>query len=135
MSTYVEEVLVPNETITYNSNISLWAYAGWLTVGVLTSVLGIGLVILLIVYIKYKFTEIAITNKRLITKVGVIQRKTMEMNLSKIESLQVNQSIIGRIFNFGDVVISGTGSHLAILRHIKNPIEFRNAFVTVQDNS
>jgi len=54
-------------------------------------------------------SEFAITNKRVIIKVGLISRKTLEMNLSKIESVNVDQSILGRILRYGTLTVIGTG--------------------------
>ncbi len=59
--------------------------------------------------VDYRSTELAVTNKRIITKSGLIQRNTTEMFLEKVESIQVDQGILGRIFDFGSITISGTG--------------------------
>ncbi|MDA0782016.1 MAG: PH domain-containing protein [Rickettsiales bacterium] len=54
-------------------------------------------------------TEIAVTNKRIIVKYGLMSRCTIELNLSKIESVSVNQGIMGRFLSYGTVTINGTG--------------------------
>lgn len=72
--------------------------------------------------------EFAITNKRVIIKTGLISRKTFEMNHSKIESVNVDQGILGRIFGFGTITIVGSGGTKEIFPNIKNPIEFRKKF-------
>ena len=61
----------------------------------------------------------------MILKRGVISRRTLEMNLTRIESIDVRQGIFGRLFNFGDVNIRGTGSGMEPIRGIDSPIEFR----------
>jgi uncharacterized membrane protein YdbT with pleckstrin-like domain len=76
-----------------------------------------------------KYTdEFAITNKRVIIKTGLISRKTFEMNHSKIESVNVNQSILGRILGFGTIKIVGSGGTVEVFPNIKNPIGFRKKF-------
>ena len=77
------------------------------------------------VWIKLATTEIAVTDRRVILKRGVISRRTLEMNLTRIESIDVRQGIFGRLFNFGDVNIRGTGSGMEPIRCIDSPIEFR----------
>lgn len=73
-------------------------------------------------------TEFAITSKRVINKSGLIQRKTFEMNLNRIESVNVEQSILGRILGYGDIVIIGTGGTKEEFKDIKQPITFRKKF-------
>lgn len=72
--------------------------------------------------------EFAITNKRIIVKTGLISRKTLEMNLSKIESVNVDQSILGRLLGYGTIRIIGTGGTKEEFPNISNPIEFRKKF-------
>ena len=131
---YAEDVLIQGEKIVYETKVSLWSMAIPITIGIATSFILIGLFILLYVYLVYRSTEIAITNKRIIYKTGFISRKTMEINLPKVESIQVEQSIVGRVFDFGTVTISGTGSHQAEITHVKKPVGLRNAFANIASN-
>jgi uncharacterized membrane protein YdbT with pleckstrin-like domain len=71
--------------------------------------------------------EIAVTNRRVIYKTGVIRRRTLEMNLEQIESVQVDQSILGRLLGYGDISVHGTGEGLEVIRLIADPISVRNA--------
>lgn len=73
-------------------------------------------------------SEFAITNKRIIIKVGLISRRTLEMNLNKIESVNVDQGILGRILGYGTIVVIGTGGTREPFASISNPIEFRKRF-------
>ena len=84
-------------------------------------------------WIVYTTTELAVTNKRVIAKTGLIQRRTIEMFLEKIESIQVDQSVLGRLFNFGSVVISGTGVHSAPFKSISDPLALRKNFMMAAD--
>ena len=72
--------------------------------------------------------EFAITNKRVIIKTGLISRRTIEVNLSKIESVKVSQSILGRIFSYGTIEIVGTGGTKEMFTEIKDPLTFRKKF-------
>ncbi len=71
-------------------------------------------------------TEVAVTDRRIIYKRGFINRHTVEMHMDKVESVDVDQSILGRLFNYGDVIIHGTGETVEPLRAIDRPLEFRN---------
>ena len=76
-----------------------------------------------------KYTdEFAITNKRVIIKTGLISRKTFEMNHTKIESINVDQSILGRILGYGTIGIVGSGGTKEVFPNIQNPIAFRKKF-------
>ena len=78
--------------------------------------------------------EFAITNKRVIIKKGLIRRDTFEMNISKIESVNVDQSILGRILGYGTVRIVGTGGSLSSFCKIRHPLEFRKKFQEISFN-
>jgi uncharacterized membrane protein YdbT with pleckstrin-like domain len=71
-------------------------------------------------------TEIAVTDRRVIVKTGLIRRHTAEMNMDKVESVTVYQSLLGRLLNFGSVQVRGTGEGLGHLDYIKSPILLRN---------
>ena len=66
------------------------------------------------------------TDRRVVYKTGLIRRHTIEMNMDKVESVNVDQSILGRIFGYGTVDIRGTGGGLEPLRNIRDPLAFRN---------
>ncbi|HCE17793.1 MAG TPA: PH domain-containing protein [Anaerolinea thermolimosa] len=70
-------------------------------------------------------TEFAITNRRVIAKSGFIRRHTLEMLLAKIESVSVNQTILGRLLNFGTVTVTGTGGTRESFRAIVDPVGVR----------
>ncbi len=72
--------------------------------------------------------EFVVTNKRIICKIGIISRKTFEMNLNKVETVNVDQSIFGRVLGYGTITIIGTGGTREIFDDISSPVEFRKAF-------
>lgn len=134
MSSYVDDVLINDERVMYRARISKWSLWPLILLGViLLPLFGIGLLLWLWAWIVYSTTELAITNKRVIAKTGLIQRRTIEMFLEKIESIQVDQSVLGRMFNFGSVVISGTGVHSAPFKSISDPLTLRKHFMMATD--
>ena len=134
MSRYVEDALVGGEKVVHQGKISLWSVWHLLALGlVLLPAFGLGLVFWGIAYIRIKSTEIAVTTKRLIVKHGFIRRRTIEININKVESIQVDQGMMGRMLNYGTLVISGTGTSHAPITGISEPMAFRKAFIEAQD--
>lgn len=76
-------------------------------------------------FINFKTSEFGVTNKRVIVKVGFIRRNSLEVLLTKVESIQVNQGILGRILGFGSITVSGTGGTKDPFHKIDAPLEFR----------
>ena len=74
-------------------------------------------------------TEIVVTDKRVIHKTGWISRRTEEMNITKVETVEVFQGIFGRILGYGTVLIRGTGTSWEPLRHVASPLSLRNAII------
>src|SRR5208282_5276117 len=75
-----------------------WSSYAWIP-------LGLGALILLAAFIKWQSSEFAVTNKRVMTKVGVLNTRSIELLLGKIEAIAVEQSMMGRILGYGDIVI------------------------------
>ena len=71
-------------------------------------------------------TETDVTNLRVVHKTGFIKRRTFEMSLDKVESVDVNQSILGRILNYGNVTVRGVGEGAETIKTIASPLDFRN---------
>jgi uncharacterized membrane protein YdbT with pleckstrin-like domain len=89
----------------------------------------IGILLLLSAWLRRVTTEIVVTDRRIIFKEGFMRRRTMEMNMNKVETVDVVQSILGRIFNYGTILIRGTGSSYEPLRLIGDPLALRTAIV------
>jgi uncharacterized membrane protein YdbT with pleckstrin-like domain len=89
--------------------------------------LAVGLVAVFRAWFRRWTTEIAVTDRRIIFKRGFIRRFTIEMHMDKVESVDVDQSVLGRIFDYGDVVVRGTGTGFEPLHMIEAPIKLRNA--------
>ncbi len=72
-------------------------------------------------------TEIAVTNHRAIYKSGILSRRTVEMNLDQIESVEVHQSILGRLLGYGDIAVHGTGEGIENISMVADPLTVRSA--------
>ena len=140
---YVDKVLQPGEQVRYRASLNWILYAPGLAVWLVALVLYLaasvpffqyvalaifigGLVLIARAWFYWWTTEIAVTDRRVIYKTGFISRKTTEMHMDKIESVDVDQSVLGRILDYGDVVMRGTGSGLAPIRNVDAPLELRN---------
>jgi uncharacterized membrane protein YdbT with pleckstrin-like domain len=155
MARYIDKILQPGEKVLYSTNahwvfylpaMGMWALAVimlalaalWSTVpslvlACLASASVIGIVALYLTFRAWfhRWTiETDVTNMRVVHKTGFIRRRTFEMALDKIESVDVNQTILGRLLNYGDVTINGVGEGREIIRTIASPLAFRSAITT-----
>jgi len=135
MAGYMESTLIKDEKIIARANVSLCSMGGKIALGILLAPVVIGLFLLLFVCLHYISTELAFTNKRVIAKVGFIRRRTIELNINKIESIPVGQGVFGRIFNFGTLCIAGAGNPQAPIPGISDPMRFHRAFMQHQDQA
>lgn len=78
-------------------------------------------------YLRLKFTEHGVTNKRVIFKTGIISRKTEEMKISSIETVEIDQGVLGRILGYGDVKVTGRGTSDVVFRRIADPMAVKRA--------
>jgi len=78
-------------------------------------------------YITRRSSEFAVTNRRVIMKAGVIQTRSLEILLNKVEAVAVNQTLLGKMMNYGDIVITGSGGTKELYRGIEDPLAFRRA--------
>jgi len=89
----------------------------------------LGLLLLLSAWLRRRATEIVVTDRRVIFKRGLLSRHTVEMNVSKIETVDVEQGLSGRIWDYGTLLIRGTGSGVEPLEGVGSPLTIRNAIV------
>ena len=94
--------------------------------GILELLMLASLLTLLAAAVRRWTTEIAVTDRRVIFKRGLIRRHTVEMNMDKVETVDVDQSLAGRLLGYGDIVVRGTGSSIEPFRKIAAPLDFRN---------
>jgi uncharacterized membrane protein YdbT with pleckstrin-like domain len=152
---YIEKNLNPGERIVYATRLHwivllrsifvetifsgtglagiVWAVAGKHTERGEAQMIGIvgialillGSVILFIGVIRRNATEMAVTNKRIIVKVGFLTKRTIELFLSRVESVEVEQTLAGRMMGYGSITVRGTGGTHEPFSHVANPLEFR----------
>ncbi len=118
MGKYVSKHLIKDETVVYETRLH------WVIFFSLKSILTLTIAAWMIRWL----SEFVITNRRVVIKTGFIARKTFEMNLSKIETVNVEQTVMGRILNFGSITIIGTGGTKETFHNIARPMAFRKAF-------
>jgi uncharacterized membrane protein YdbT with pleckstrin-like domain len=88
-------------------------------------VIFIGTAALIAPAVDYLTSEFGVTNKRVIIKVGLIRRKTLELLLRHVEAISVDQSVMGRMLDFGSVTLTGTGGVRESFNSVRSPLEFR----------
>ncbi len=151
---YIDKSLIEGETVLYKARLHWIVLLGHALVGGAVGILGIGfliggvyhsarsgasglmgvvgfllflgaLAILVGGIVRRNATEIAVTSRRVLIKTGLVNRKTLELLLSRIESIGVNESPLGRMLGYGTVVLRGTGGTPEQFDRIANPLEFR----------
>jgi len=146
---YVDENLISGEEVRYRARLHWTALAHWhvmslilVAVGIALIVFGlmrdligatiaggvllaVAIIVLVAANVLRSSSEFAITNKRVILKTGIVQRRTIEMFLAKIETVGVDQGLVGRMLDFGTIRLSGTGGTTEPFHHIARPLEFR----------
>lgn len=85
-----------------------------------------GLIVIVVGMARRNATEMAVTNRRVVIKTGLANRKTIEMLLNKIESIEVSETAIGRLFGYGSIAVIGTGGTLEPFHNMARPLEFRS---------
>jgi uncharacterized membrane protein YdbT with pleckstrin-like domain len=134
MSDYINSVLIPDEEVIYVAHLSQWGFLGYYVVGVLlTPLFGLGLFIILWAYLVNRAGVMGITNKRIISKRGILFRNTIELLIGKVESIQIQQSLMGRFLNYGTVVVTGTGVSHEGFQNVADPMTFRKHFMIALD--
>jgi uncharacterized membrane protein YdbT with pleckstrin-like domain len=123
MGNYITETLIEGEQVTYEARLH------WVIFVSLRSLFTLFVRPIL----ERISSEFAVTNKRVIWKQGIVSRMTGEMNLGKIENVQVDQSIAGRILDYGTVTLVGTGGTHESFQLIWAPLRFRKAILQEQD--
>jgi len=142
---YVENNLLPNEQVTYWAKlhwiiycwpivfllaavavavgiVALGFHGGWIASAVLAA---IALISFLPPWVDSLSSEFAVTNKRVLIKVGLLRRHSLELLLQKVEGIGVDQTLTGRILGYGTITVTGTGGTRESFQRISRPLEFR----------
>ena len=137
---YIDETLLPDEHVVYRTSLhpiifarpllvliagvaALIAFPKVPLVGVPVVLLGV--LLLASPLVAYWTTEFGVTNKRMIVKVGFIRRRTLELLLRQVEALSVDQSLSGRMLDYGTITLSGTGGVREVFHRVREPLELR----------
>lgn len=152
MATYIDQILTPGETIQDTARVTGWIWFGPIMACLaILSVLGLALAtpsirqqpilaagagllavgsvcaILLGPWIRQSTTDMVVTDRRVIAKFGLISRRAIEMRISKIESIEVEQTLLGRMLNYGAVIVHGVGGGFEPLNIVADPLAFKRA--------
>jgi uncharacterized membrane protein YdbT with pleckstrin-like domain len=93
----------------------------------------LGLVWVLAAHIRRQSSEFAVTNKRVVIKLGVFTTRSLELLPSKVEGVAVEQNLWGKLFGFGHIVVTGSGGTKESFDGIQSPFEFRRAIQEATD--
>ena len=136
---YIEANLLPGETVVQRARLHWIVFLKAIAVVVVglavlviqpvvgAILVGIGLLMALPPWLERTTSEFGVTSKRVIIKVGLIRRRTLELLIRQVEAISVEQSLTGRIFNFGTITLTGTGGVRETFHNIANPLEFRRS--------
>jgi len=152
---YVEKHLIEGETVIYETRLHWVVLIVPILVGLLFALTGVALFVLsgrttadqtvahqsllvaggafLVIALVFvargvlvrNATEMTVTNKRVFVKVGLAARRTIELLLSRVESIGVEESVMGRMLGYGTVIVHGTGGTPEVFNMIAHPLEFR----------
>ncbi|MDP2802574.1 MAG: PH domain-containing protein [Phreatobacter sp.] len=134
---YVSDSLGPGEEIIHEATIH-WIVYLWPMVAVVVGIaaavfawpygvvaLGLASLWLLVAWFMSRTTELAVTSRKVVAKWGFIARSTIEQRLEKVDSVAVDQTFLGRVLNFGNVTVHGTGINATPIKMIADPLAFR----------
>jgi uncharacterized membrane protein YdbT with pleckstrin-like domain len=156
---YVEQHLIPGESIQYQTKLHWIVMVGHLTSAVFFALLSvlilmarwaapkssssakpmylaslfclaIAAALTAVASFKRRATEMAVTNKRIIAKTGLAERRTIELLLSRVEGIAVEESPLGRILGYGTVIVRGIGGTPEVFQNIQHPLKFREQVQT-----
>lgn len=103
----------------------------WIVLGLVT--FGVTWVVAIYEFLRLRAIEQGVTNKRVIFKTGIIGRKSEEMKLTSIETVEIDQGVLGRMFNFGDVKITGRGTSDLVFKGINDPMSVKRKIESVSN--
>jgi uncharacterized membrane protein YdbT with pleckstrin-like domain len=148
---YVDQHLLPNEKVTYKTTLH-WKVYVWpvlLSALVCTPLIVLALrsehkplagapalvivALLGAAFARRRSSEYAVTSKRVIVKVGVTQTRSVELLLNKVEGITVTQGLMGKVFGYGEIVITGSGGTKEPFDGIQAPFDFRRAVQAATD--
>ncbi|RAR49945.1 PH (Pleckstrin Homology) domain-containing protein [Paraburkholderia unamae] len=147
---YVESTLLPGERIVCEGHPSFWAMGPRITLSLLLMIWGViigtmgtspisavvffvaGLLLFGASLLAWWTTELALTNKRLVANFGLVRRRAVELPLGRITTLKIEHSVVGRILDYGSIVVAGAEAPAVTIPGISGPVEFRRLVLLAQ---
>jgi len=129
---YIDESLSDGERVEARFRLHWFSWmpmVGWIVLAPIT--LGITLLVAIYEYLRLKYMEQGVTNKRVILKRGIISRRTDEMKIASIETVEIDQGVFGRMFGFGNVRVTGRGISDLVFKRIDDPMAVKRAIENV----
>ena len=141
---YVHQHLMEDEEVVYQTHVHWIVFIPWflVTILILSSMFFVSDYPVVILFIRlvagiffiksitslimYWTSEYGITSKRVLGKTGLVRIRSLDILLLKVEAIRLNQGLFGRIFDFGDLIVTGTGGTTEILYDVPNPLDVRN---------
>lgn len=134
MASYIDQSLTKNEKVIERFSHHWSAWIGfWILIILGIPTFGLTWIIALFVFFGLKGVERAVTTKRIIQKKGVISRHTDEMKLASIETVEIVQGILARIFGSGNIKVTGRGVSDVLLKNIDDPMAVKKAIEEAED--
>lgn len=136
---YVQEHLNPGEAVVYQTTLHPIVFTAGSLLGLLSLMffsdatlaaaggffLFLGALVLLATWLRFTSSEFVVTTSRVIIKTGWLSRKTLELQLAKVEALSVEQGLLGQILDYGTLIVGGTGGTKERFSLIRDPVGFR----------
>ena len=137
---YLESTLLPDETIVYRVRLHWIIFLKSIVIIIIGTallafypsapiaggaVILFGLIVGVPAFVRYQTSEFGVTTKRVIVKVGLFRRRTLELLLRQVEAILVDQTVAGRLFNYGSVTLTGTGGVREVFHNVSSPLELR----------
>ncbi|HEX3928150.1 MAG TPA: PH domain-containing protein [Gemmatimonadales bacterium] len=149
---YIDRHLLPGEVVTFRTRLhwklyvvpgliaiiliggAVWAFSSHQAIALKVAPLVVAALVLLVPWLHRASSEFAVTNKRVVIKLGVLTTRSMELLLPKVEGITVTQSMFGRIFGYGEIVVTGSGGTQEPFDGIQAPLDFRQAVQAATDS-
>jgi len=131
---YIEDSLSAGEQIVGFFRLH-WVSRRWMVLWIVLAIPTVGITLTLALYefLRLRSIEQGVTNKRVIYKKGIISRKSEEMKLNSIETVEIDQGIAGRIFGFGDVTVTGRGLSNVVFKSVDDPMAVKRQIESVSN--
>ena len=126
---YLDESLAPGERIVARFALH-WTAKGRLIIGIVLIPVVIGIFITVYEWLRLRGIELAVTTQRVVYKTGIVGRDTEEIRLSALETVDLQQTVWGRMLGYGNVRVTGRGESSLVFTHVADPVGVKRAIET-----